>query len=488
MSQRKKPNPLTGMTWTSSGSASAATQEAGVTFPDVLPLPDGFQPEGIVTGRGSEFFVGSTANGAIYRGDLRTGEGEVFVPPTDDRVAIGLSYHPRSNNLFVAGDGTGKAFVYDGETGETAAVYELTDPGTFVNDVTVTSEAAYFTDSSRPFLYRVPLGPAGQLPDQSAVEEIQLGSDFEFVEGEFNANGIDAPPSGDYLITVNSTAGLLYKVDPASGSVEQIDLRGETLTNGDGILLDGMTLYVVRNQNNLITVVRLESEATRGEVVREITDPQFDVPTTIAEFGNALYAVNARFGTSDPENATYSVIRVPKGDVSDLDVLNFALSLEHLEAAYYNEFLEEYSESEVERSEAARIFADDGSRFSTYQKIQTVRDHEEAHVEALTKTIEDLGGEPVEPAEYEFPYDSIEEFAGLSATIEAVGVSAYAGAAPLIESNAVLEAAASIHSVEARHTAYFNVVNTTSPFPDAFDEPRTMEEVLGIASQFIVNE
>jgi rubrerythrin len=261
--------------------------------------------------------------------------------------------------------------------------------------------------------------------------------------------------------------------------------------------LDGRTLYVVRNQNDLIAVVKLESEATRGEVVREITDPQFDVPTTIAEFGNALYAVNARFGISDPENATYSVVRVSKtgapkddapNDVSDIDVLNFALTLEHLEAAYYDEFLEEYSESEVERSDVARIFAEDGLRFSTYQKIEEVRDHEEAHVEALARTIQDLGGEPVEPAEYEFPYDSIEEFASLSATIEALGVSAYAGAAPLIESDAVLEAAASIHSVEARHTSYFRVLDTDTPFPNAFDEPRTMEEVLEIASQFVVSE
>ena len=175
-------------------------------------------------------------------------------------------------------------------------------------------------------------------------------------------------------------------------------------------------------------------------------------------------------------------------DVSDIDILNFALTLEHLEATYYNQFLEEYSEKEVERSDAARVFADPGSRFSTYQNIEEVRDHEEAHVEELTATIEELGGDPVEPAEYEFPYDSIEAFVSLSATIEAVGVSAYAGAAPLIESNAVLEAALSIHSVEARHTAYFNVLNTTSPFPNAFDEPRTMEEVLEIASQFIVSD
>jgi rubrerythrin len=176
--------------------------------------------------------------------------------------------------------------------------------------------------------------------------------------------------------------------------------------------------------------------------------------------------------------------------VSTLDVLNFALTLEHLEASYYNQFLDEYSESEIERSEAARIFAEPGLRFSTYQKIEEVRDHEEAHVEALTQTIQELGGDPVNPLEYEFPYDSIEEFVALSATIEAVGVSAYAGAAPLIDEDddSILEAALSIHSVEAKHTAYFRVLNENTPFPSAFDESRTMEEVLEIVSAFIVGE
>jgi len=173
-------------------------------------------------------------------------------------------------------------------------------------------------------------------------------------------------------------------------------------------------------------------------------------------------------------------------DVSDVDVLNFALMLEHLEAAYYNEFLESYSESEVESSSVAKVLTRGNDRYTVYQKIEMVRDHEEAHVETLTQTIEDLGGEPVEPAEYEFGYESIEEFAALSATIEAVGVSAYAGAAPLVENEDLIPPALAIHSVEARHTSYFNVLNTTSPFPDAFDEPRTMEEVLEIASQFIV--
>ena len=307
-----KTLPLAGIAWIGSGSASAAPRGSRGAFPDVLPLPDGFQPEGIVTGRGHEFFVGSVAGRGIYRGNLRTGKGDVFIPPTANRVAAGLSYDRRGSNLFVAGGETGKAFVYDAKTGETAAVYDLTDSGTFVNDVVVTSTAAYFTDSFRPSLYRVPLGPAGRLPDQSAVEEIQLSGDFEFLQGEFNANGIDAPPNGEYLVVVNSTSGQLYRVDPKSGLASLIDLGGDTLTNGDGILLDGKTLYVVRNQNNVITVVRLGLEATLGGVTGEVTDPQFDVPTTIAEFGSSLYAVNARFGTSNPDNTAYNVVRVSK--------------------------------------------------------------------------------------------------------------------------------------------------------------------------------
>ena len=201
---------------------------------------------------------------------------------------------------------------------------------------------------------------------------------------------------------------------------------------------------------------------------------------TLSAFGSGTAAASSTEGGSGSDG--------DDGDeeVSDIDVLNFALTLEHLEAAYYNEFLDEYSEHDVERSDVAAIFVNDSLRYSTYQFIQAIRDHEEAHVEALTRTIEDLGGTPVEAGEYEFPYDSIEEFAGLSAQIEAVGVSAYAGAAPLIENDDVLAAALSIHSVEARHTSYFRVLDVSNPYPNSFDPARTMDEVLEIASQLVV--
>ena len=90
----------------------------------------------------------------------------------------------------------------------------------------------------------------------------------------------------------------------------EIDLGGATVTNGDGLLLRGRTLYVVRNQLNLIAVVKLNGSLTRGRVVAELTDPDFDVPTTITFTAGSLYAVNARFGTPQPDTARYDVVRV----------------------------------------------------------------------------------------------------------------------------------------------------------------------------------
>jgi len=173
---------------------------------------------------------------------------------------------------------------------------------------------------------------------------------------------------------------------------------------------------------------------------------------------------------------------------SDVDILNYALTLEHLEYAFYDEFLANHSESEVENSAVARYFARPTLRYSTYQQIQDVRDHEQTHVEALSGTIEDLGGTPVEPANYEFPYETMEEFVAIADRLEAVGVSAYAGAAPMIDNEEVLKAALSIHSVEAEHQTYFQLLHLQRPAPDAFNMARSMDQVLPIAKQFIVGE
>ncbi len=284
---------------------------AAKPFPEVIPLPDGFRPEGIAIGPGAHFYVGSIPTGAIYSGDLRTGEGTLLVQPQEGRAAIGLSVDKGSQRLFVAGGPTGKGFVYDTTTGDLIAEYQFTDePATFVNDVVVTKDAAYFTDSQQPVLYRVALGQGG-VPSSNA-ETIPLSGDFVFVPGAFNLNGIDATPNGKTLVVVSSVLGALFTVNPKTGVTEQIDLGGDSLPNGDGILLDGKTIYVVQNQRNRIAVVRLAPDLSSGAIVDVITDSDFVVPTTIAEFGNRLYAPNAKFGMPVTPDTPFEVVQVRK--------------------------------------------------------------------------------------------------------------------------------------------------------------------------------
>lgn len=278
--------------------------------PDVIPLPNGWQPEGITSGQGPQAFVGSLATGAVYEVNLITGAGEVLVPEQVDRVAVGLDYDARTQYLFVAGGPGGTGYVYDTNTGESVAEYEFTSEASFVNDVIVTSDAAWFTDSFQAVLYKVPLGPGGTVG--AAAETVELGGDFVLLAGEFNTNGIEATPNGKALIIVHSTLGTLYRVDPQTGIADQIDLGSGDVASGDGILLDGRNLYVVQNFFNQIAVVELDPRLESGEVVETITHPSYDIPTTVAGFANGLYAVNARFTTPPGPDTAYDVVRVRK--------------------------------------------------------------------------------------------------------------------------------------------------------------------------------
>ena len=289
--------------------AAVAPAGAQQLFPKILPLPDGWAPEGIATGRGADFYAGSLANGGLYKGDLRTGEGAVLNEGAAGRALTGLKVDKRTNYVFASGAQSGKAFVFDGDTGELLAEYVLTTATpTFINDVVITRDAAYFTDSSRPYLYKLPLGPGGSLPSQDSVETIPLSGDFVFVPGAFNANGIDAPFNGKVLIVVHSSRGELYAVDPNTGDASLIDLSGGSVPAGDGILLDGKTLYVVQNRLNQIAVIDLKVTQLEGTITGLITDPAFRVPTTVAQFGPWLVAVNRAL-----RNARHARYRVRGG-------------------------------------------------------------------------------------------------------------------------------------------------------------------------------
>lgn len=274
-------------------------------FPEVVSLPAGWAAEGVATGTGSTVYAGSLATGAVWKGDLRTGSGRVLVPPQTGRVAVGLKQS--SGLLFVAGGPTGQAYVYDATTGATVASYQVAASGSFINDVTVTSDDAWFTDSFNAMLFRIPLTSGRPAGEPIAVP---LTGDWEQVPGPFvfNANGIASSPSGDALIVVNSTLGKIFRVDPANGVATRIQTSA-ALTAGDGILLRGRELAVVRNQFNEIAILRMSPDLGSATLVRTLTDPDFDVPTTVAAFGSTLYAVNAKFGQNSV-GLPYEIVKV----------------------------------------------------------------------------------------------------------------------------------------------------------------------------------
>lgn len=289
-------------------SVSAASDDSG-NFPAVIELPAGFRPEGIAVGKGSIFYTGSLADGAVVRGDLRTGAVSELVPGQTGMVSVGLAYDERSGALFVAGGATGLARAFDGDSGELLASYRLAEPPNFINDVIVTREAAYFTNSNQALLYRLPLGPAGQLPDAAEVQTLTLSGDWQTTPG-FNANGIEASPDGKTLLIVHTAGGVLYRVDALTGAATAIDLGGKSVSMGDGLLLRGSRLYVVRNRIHQIVTVELAEGWRSGVVVGTHSQANFNVPTTLAAFGDRIYAVNAKFGAPSPESIQYEVLRV----------------------------------------------------------------------------------------------------------------------------------------------------------------------------------
>ena len=298
--------------------ASAMAQ----SFPETVPLPDGFQPEGITLGVGHTAYVGSLASGALYEVDLRTGTGSMLVTGSPGlMLAVGLDFDPRSGYLFVAGGLTGDGRVYDTDTGQLIHQLFLGAPWIpWINDVLVTRDAAYFTNSFAPFIYKVPLDAQGE--PLGAVETLPLGGDWQnftnpapqgLADMWINANGIVATPNNRTLIVVNYYSGLLYTVDPDTGVATEIDTGGELVPTGDGLVLRGKTLYVVQNFPDRIAVFTMSPDFSAAALTGYLVDSDLNTPSTADAFGPWLYAVNARFFDCFPgpcPGVTYDIVRI----------------------------------------------------------------------------------------------------------------------------------------------------------------------------------
>lgn len=269
----------------------------------LIVLPGATSAEGIASGAGTTFYAGDLFGGDIFRGDIRSGAVEKFIDNPPGRMAVGLRADLRHRLLFVAGGATGQAYVYSTRTGQIVGEpYQLSQGG-FINDVAVTPQGAWFTDSTHPFLYFIPVVNGSP----AAVRTLQLSGPAADVSGEFNNNGIQASADGSVLLVAHSTQSAVNYVDPATGVSHPV--TGVTVPNVDGILLEGRTLWAVRNFSNEIVQYQLTGNLRAGTLRSTVTSDLLQVPTTVARFGDRLATVNAKFDTGLPPTATeYEVV------------------------------------------------------------------------------------------------------------------------------------------------------------------------------------
>ena len=283
--------------------------------PETVRLPDGIQPEGITSGPGTTFYVGSLADGRIVTGDLLGGPVRVLLPGAAGRSLRGLYRDARSGLVWAVGSLGAEAHVWavDGSSG--AVVADVVVPGgAFLNDLVVTLDAVWATDSRVDRITRIAVTPDGQ-PAGTAPTFLPLTGAWPAYDGStLNANGIRELPDGSFVLN-NSAVGGLWQVGRGSGEVQPFFLRrGPALTGGDGLVIDGQTLYDVRGSGPAeVSVLRLDGgeHGWVGTWKGALTDDTLDVPSTATIAGGWLWAVNARFGVASPSTASYWVTRLP---------------------------------------------------------------------------------------------------------------------------------------------------------------------------------
>jgi Cu-Zn family superoxide dismutase len=217
----------------------------------------------------------------------------------------------KGKRLWIAGGRTGMIWVLDAGTGTVVRRLSVPTAGrSLINDVALIGSAAYFTDTTVPTRWRIQTA-------NGAVGEVEAWLDFtgtavEYAQGS-NLNGITATPDGRWLIVVQMTKGLLFRIAVASRAVTMIDTGGEDLSGADGLVLDGDLLYVVRQRAGEIAAVRMSADLTKGTVISRFTDPALTWPATAVKVGADLVVVNTQFNarSSKAPLRPFTLVRVP---------------------------------------------------------------------------------------------------------------------------------------------------------------------------------
>lgn len=268
--------------------ATAYTLPGKAVFPESI----GYQAK---TG---DYYVGSLVDGSVIKGNINTKTATVFLPAGSDgrKSAAGMKIDDKGR-LFIAAAESGKLFVYQVASRKLLGSFQVSASKTVVNDIAIMPNGdAYITDTSNPMLYRVQ-EKGGKL----AFEEWLpfAGTAVTYQDG-YNINGIVGTADGRYLIVVQTNVGKLFRIDTKTKAVQEIPVKGVPLVHGDGIALDGHTLYVARNVENTIVTLTLSPDFATATEGKTYTDPAFRFPTALAKTGNGLLIVNAQLNRLSP--------------------------------------------------------------------------------------------------------------------------------------------------------------------------------------------
>ncbi|MFC9685531.1 SMP-30/gluconolactonase/LRE family protein [Streptomyces sp. NPDC056948] len=287
------------------------------------PLPasytipgDKTYPEGIARQHGTPYFyVGSTSDGTIYRGDVHQPATKVFLPGgKDGRTSVAGMKTDRAGRLIVAGGATGKVFVYDTRTRALLHVFDTGRTDVFLNDVALAPNGdAYISDSVHPALWHI---TAAELKSKRVPLPLRVGVDLgkspiDYNAG-FNGNGLVVTGDGRYVLLSDYNDYAFYRIDIRTHEIVPIDLGGAKGISGDGLLLRGHTLTAVTELDHpegQIATLKLSRDYTEAKLVRTLHGHGMHSPSTAAYDGHDLLIVNFQFQIADPK-LPFNVVRV----------------------------------------------------------------------------------------------------------------------------------------------------------------------------------
>jgi Cu-Zn family superoxide dismutase len=283
---------------------------AGAQAPDRYVLPgDRVFPEGVALRPGTDqFFVTSTQDGTVFRGDLDRPRMSVYLRGGTNGLTNAIGIEATRDRLLIAGGAGHRVDVWDLRRKRAVRRFNTGSTGT-VNDIAIAPDGdAYVTDTGTGRIFRLPARQIAQRGGPTRVRPLLTISDDLAPDGY--VNGIVA--AGRRYLVVSVTTARLLRVDLRTKRVTRVALTGGDVPVPDGMVLRGRTLYVV-NSANRVTQLRLSRTAASARVIRNITSTDFALPTTVAIAGRRLLVVNSQFNrrTTTPV-LPFTVSSVPR--------------------------------------------------------------------------------------------------------------------------------------------------------------------------------